>query len=954
MIMAEPHDSAKTEFVFNRTTVKIIEGSILAPGFQVDVLVSSDDNHLTMGSGISRALSAKAGPQYVYDAQVQCPVPAGTVVCTQPYGLAETQASPKLVFHGTVIDYDTDCRTEEIVYQTTLNCLEKIEQINQQAQSQPEQSRLQSILFPAFATGAGGLTFKACAREMCGAIKHHLAQERRLKLIYLILRPAEDEEQTERNRSFIDAANLVLDVPFDPTLDTTQGRDFFRREQEIQVLEAIINREPGSRRHAMIVGGPRSGKSALINQLIERIRTRPAPATPQRVVRVTFGRVHPSTPSSFIYRKLVLALSESEADQDVRNALRTAYTNTEMESAQFVDLLNERADHYGHVTFLVDGLEKLLQMVDDDFWDGLDELGRRVQLILAAPAGQQTEELRARLNKSLPGELEEVPLLCPTEADCAAWIKELFERYLGREPQQKEYLFFKHHAGRHPYLISLVGYASIVMLKRGRPLKHAEQMFDRPRRIFFDSMLKDRLLQKEEKSILESLAIAIDLEEKRRALIQDVEQKNRNAEERLEELLNQKNPRMGLDKGLLSRLAERGYLVEADEPSTVQFMAESFEAWVRQYFGIGDRSDNQPKDVVIGLLNPEPDQLSTLFGRRGARLVSAQKRLPQDIRERFLEDFRSKISSSLKHNSPFEKLDRVANFILTYFATDEIKAYLHNPPEGATILLTVDDALKDIPWELMIEFAYPGSEAPFKVGRSIVSSQHPHNIRPPVRGEAAIRALLIGDPTGDLADARDEIRDLYDKLRVHPLFEVDEADLWIGPDQCTSLALLDALSSGRYGLIHYSGHSKFDGHQSAWQLKDGRITTDLLTNALQNAPPVLVFSASCESAVSGAYQPARYENQTFDLPSAFLQAGVEAYIGTLWSVDAQASRYFVEAFYDAFLDDQKVKSLGECLWYAKRAISREQDRLAFILYGDPNAQPDELYPVLAPKPAANS
>src|SRR5581483_1248565 len=158
MIMAEPRDSAKKEFIFNGTTVKIIEGSILTPGFQVDVLVSSDDNHLTMGSGISATLRSQAGPDYVRDAQVQCPVPAGTVVCTRPYGLAATQASPKVVFHGTVIDYDTDCRTEDIVYQTTLNCLEKVEQMNKQEQYQPEQNSLKSILFPAFATGAGGLT----------------------------------------------------------------------------------------------------------------------------------------------------------------------------------------------------------------------------------------------------------------------------------------------------------------------------------------------------------------------------------------------------------------------------------------------------------------------------------------------------------------------------------------------------------------------------------------------------------------------------------------------------------------------------------------------------------------------------------------------------------------------------------------------------------------------------
>jgi CHAT domain-containing protein len=152
----------------------------------------------------------------------------------------------------------------------------------------------------------------------------------------------------------------------------------------------------------------------------------------------------------------------------------------------------------------------------------------------------------------------------------------------------------------------------------------------------------------------------------------------------------------------------------------------------------------------------------------------------------------------------------------------------------------------------------------------------------------------------------------------------------------------------------------YDGYRSAWQLKDGeRITTKDLTAALQLHPPTLVFSSSCESAQAGEAGPTRYEFQTFDLPSAYLAAGVEAYVGTLWQVEATAAHEFGKAFYDTFLSG---KSLGECLRHAKevcrayerRVLSSEDQHravnwLAFVLYGDPHTRPGDLFPAMRPE-----
>ena len=114
-----------------------------------------------------------------------------------------------------------------------------------------------------------------------------------------------------------------------------------------------------------------------------------------------------------------------------------------------------------------------------------------------------------------------------------------------------------------------------------------------------------------------------------------------------------------------------------------------------------------------------------------------------------MSTIRSPAQSDASKRGPSD-LEQLAKFILTYFTTEAIKRYLDNPPDDATILLTIDEGLQHIPWELMLEAAYAGEELPFIVGRSIVGPEAAHNLRPPVRGGAKVRTLLIGDPTDDL------------------------------------------------------------------------------------------------------------------------------------------------------------------------------------------------------------
>lgn len=955
----------KKEFKFGSTTVRILEGDIKNPGVDVDVIVSTDDNHLTMASGVSQHLAQAAGPKYVSEAHApgKCPVKAGSVVQTKPYKLkGKSFPSVKKVFHAAVIDYDTaDQPLEDVVKEATENCLEQAEEL-----------RMRSILFPAFASGAGRLDMQKCARQMCSAIKDFLARERRIKEINLILYLPDKEGKPDAhfqsiNQGFIKEANLILDVPYDPEWKGSQVRELYGRDKYVARIEEALD----NNKHVVILAGPRIGKSALLDHFLVRL-DQPTHRLYKKKVKpiyVPFGVIPGGTPCAFIYRKLLLSLRDVVDDEQIIDEITKAYADADIDTAKLLSFLQNSLKQYSRIVFFIDNLFRLLQPTTLDFFRDLDALQERAQFVFTA-SYEQYNDNKHRLGSEFKKQLAEIELGCTSDQEREEWMAQLYKRYLGgnvRDDYEAE--FFQKEAGHHPYLISLIAHAFIKALKEkairdDTPIEDFDNVtldnlrrrvlnsINAPRRAFFDMLLKDDSLTEKDKHDLRKLAEAVYKEGESRKLLSDIDNKDPKAMVRFKELLSDGDPRDSLHRESLELLEKRGYLVGASNLETARFVSQSFAEQAQIHFQIVKNRDDQPKDVVIGLLSPEPEVVVTLFGRRGARLVSAQKRLTVEFRQKFMESFRNCINNMLhptQYPDPgeFANLEKVASFIMTYFVTGAIKSYLQNPPKGATVLLTVDEGLKDIPWELMLESAYGGEDIPFRVGRSIVSQQPPHNIKPPVRGEGKIRALLIGDPTGDLSEAGQEVKDLRINLIRSGRFEVEESDVLIGPDQCKMLTVLSKLNSERYGLIHYSGHTKFDGNQSAWYLPDGKITTDMLTSALQNAPPVLVFSSSCESAVGAGLHSIKYEDQTFDLPSAFLQAGVEAYIGTLWEVESTAARLFVREFYKEFLSCEET--LGECLRQAKvesKVNRNRKDWLAFILYGDPHALPGELFPIL--------
>ena len=92
--------SNRRTYAFGKSTLNILFGDIVDS--PADVLVSSDDYQLSMGGGVSYAISAAAGSSLVLDAAKSAPRRLGDVVVTTAGAL-----NARYIFHVITIGAPT-------------------------------------------------------------------------------------------------------------------------------------------------------------------------------------------------------------------------------------------------------------------------------------------------------------------------------------------------------------------------------------------------------------------------------------------------------------------------------------------------------------------------------------------------------------------------------------------------------------------------------------------------------------------------------------------------------------------------------------------------------------------------------------------------------------------------------------------------------------------------------
>jgi O-acetyl-ADP-ribose deacetylase (regulator of RNase III) len=147
-----------------------------------DVIVSSDDNFLSMGGGISMAISNAAGPEVAAHARKLIPLRPGDVAVTTAGRL-----NAHYVFHAVTIDLD------KYVYPDAA-CIDKLVRRSLEL---ADVLKIRTIAYPALGTGVGGFPFEEAAAVMTRALAEHLAGATTVEEVSLVLLAREGVAQSD-------------------------------------------------------------------------------------------------------------------------------------------------------------------------------------------------------------------------------------------------------------------------------------------------------------------------------------------------------------------------------------------------------------------------------------------------------------------------------------------------------------------------------------------------------------------------------------------------------------------------------------------------------------------------------------------------------------------------------------------------------------------------------------
>lgn len=225
-----------------------------------------------------------------------------------------------------------------------------------------------------------------------------------------------------------------------------------------------------------------------------------------------------------------------------------------------------------------------------------------------------------------------------------------------------------------------------------------------------------------------------------------------------------------------------------------------------------------------------------------------------------------------------------------------------------------------VPWELLYP-KDPGHEAgflveQFPVTRAIYGRTRPRTLQ--------LRPARFVVPPSSPPDAKTEVRALAKVLgtRLNTVSEL--------------MPLLHLIDNGRFGVLHFACHSRFDPEDGSSIRLDSTFTPTFLATAatdqtLAKTKPV-VFINACRSLG----QVPSY-NKLDGWAEKFMRAGAGAFIGSLWEVTDETARAFAENLYERLVIGE---SLGVAVMAARRAVASEPGDpswLAYAVYGDPQA-----------------
>ena len=180
------------DYKINNATFRVNYGDITR--LTADALVSSDDNYLSMGGGVSAALLRAGGEVIAIEARKHTPLKIGEVAVTSAGKLAA-----KYIFHAVTIDYTNMIfASEETIQAATIRCMQLADTLG-----------VRVIAFPALGTGVANFPFQLAAEVMTRTIADYLMGETRIELVTITLFAREGVKEMDLNLFYERAVALA-------------------------------------------------------------------------------------------------------------------------------------------------------------------------------------------------------------------------------------------------------------------------------------------------------------------------------------------------------------------------------------------------------------------------------------------------------------------------------------------------------------------------------------------------------------------------------------------------------------------------------------------------------------------------------------------------------------------------------------------------------------------------
>jgi tetratricopeptide (TPR) repeat protein len=168
------------------------------------------------------------------------------------------------------------------------------------------------------------------------------------------------------------------------------------------------------------------------------------------------------------------------------------------------------------------------------------------------------------------------------------------------------------------------------------------------------------------------------------------------------------------------------------------------------------------------------------------------------------------------------------------------------------------------------------------------------------RSQARLRALVLGDPTGDLPEARAEATEVAARLHAAPR---------LGGD-ATRAAVLDA---GEATLIHIAAHTEPTAVGAALRLADGLLDAGAVIDHGVAAGAIVLLTCSAAAITS--------RDELAPLAAAFVAAGAHSVVASRWAVTDAVGRQFARMFYDDNGLADPVRAVAD----AQRTLAAQRD-----------------------------